>query len=105
MRPSLAFSQLTLAIGGDGRLRAAPEVVSQLPRLTAAERVAADRIVQAALLCGPYAHPDLRGHVVSVAADFSAVEASPPADGDVRRLPGTRTIFRTTRPYQGHPGA
>lgn len=72
-RPSLRFSQLTLAIGDDGRLRTPPEVRSTFPRLTEAERLAADRIVQAALLCGPYNKPEVAGRVVSLAADFSSV--------------------------------
>lgn len=72
-RPRLAFSHLTLAVGADGRLRTAPEVHSTAPRLAASDRAAADRIVQAALLCGPYAHPDALNRVVTLAADFSAL--------------------------------
>lgn len=73
-RPALMFSQLTLTIGGDGRLRAAPEVRSALPRLTQAERLAADHVVQAALQCGPYNKPGLAGRVISLAADFSSIQ-------------------------------
>src|SRR5262249_31575577 len=79
LRPSLGFSQLTLSIGPDGRLQAAPQVTSTLPQLSAADRLAADRIVQAAILCGPYAHPDVRGRVVTRPADFSAVAPGPAA--------------------------
>jgi hypothetical protein len=73
-RPVLSFSQLTLTIGPDGRLRAAPEVNSTLPRLTAEDRLAADRIVQAALQCGPYVRPNVLGRVISLAADFSSIQ-------------------------------
>lgn len=72
-RPALMFSQLTLAIGDDGRLRAAPEVRSAVPRLTEAERLSADRVVQAALQCGPYNKPGLAGRVFSLAVDFSSI--------------------------------
>lgn len=63
--------QLQLSIGPDGRLTVPPRVVSALPVLSPQDRLAADRIVQAAMLCGPYAHPDIRNRTVSVAADFS----------------------------------
>jgi len=77
-RPRLGFSQLMLSIGPDGRLAAAPAVRSSLPHISAAERLTADRIVQAALLCGPYAHPDAVGRTIVLAADFSEVAAAAP---------------------------
>ena len=40
-------------------------------RLT--ELLSLARIVQAALLCGPYAHPDALNRSVSLPADFSAI--------------------------------
>lgn len=75
-RPNLTFGQLTLSIGADGRLAAAPAVTSALPRVGAEERRVADRIVQAALLCGPYAHPDAVGRTITLPADFSQVPAA-----------------------------
>lgn len=75
LRPTLAFSQLTLAIGPDGRLAAAPIVRSTLPQTGAEGRLIADKVVQAALLCGPYAHPDAVGRTLSIAIDFSRVPA------------------------------
>lgn len=78
LRPRLAFTQLTLAIGQDGRLQSAPAVVSMVPQLSAADRATADRIVQAALLCGPYAHPDAVGRTIVLAADFSRVAPAAP---------------------------
>ncbi|WP_293903682.1 hypothetical protein [Phenylobacterium sp.] len=70
-RPVLGFGQLTLSIGPDGRLRVPPEVTSTLPQISPSDRLAADRIVQAALLCGPYTHPDALNRVISLPADFS----------------------------------
>lgn len=70
-RPTLAFSQISLVFGDKGELRAAPEVSSVLPRLTAGDRLAADRIVQAALQCGPY--KGAAATAVSLPADFSAI--------------------------------
>lgn len=72
-RPRLAFSHLRLSIDANGRLNAAPAVDSVVPQLDAASRAAADRIVQAALLCGPYSHPDAVSRVVTLPADFSQV--------------------------------
>lgn len=72
-RPRLGFSQLTLSIGPEGRLSAAPSLISGIPQVSAEHRAAADRIVQAALLCGPYAHPDAVNRTISLAADFSAI--------------------------------
>jgi len=83
-RPRLGFSQLVLSIGPDGRLRTAPAVTSALPQISAAGRAAADRIVQAALLCGPYSHPDALSRVMSLPADFSAIEPG------VTTIPGAR---------------
>lgn len=73
-RPVLGFSRLTLSIGPDGRLRASPEVRSSLPQSGPADRLAADRIAQAALLCGPYLHPDSLDRTISLPADFSTIE-------------------------------
>jgi hypothetical protein len=75
-RPALRFSTLTLSIGADGRLRIPPVVTAILPRTSASDRLAADQIVQAALLCGPYAHPDAVNKVVSLPADFSTIRAT-----------------------------
>jgi len=72
-RPNLGLSSLVLSIGDTGTLRTPPQVTSSLPRITAEERLAADRIVQAALLCGPYNRPNLLNQVISLAADFSAI--------------------------------
>jgi hypothetical protein len=83
-RPNLSFSQLALSIGPDGRLAAAPSMNSALPVLTAEGRLMADRIVQAALLCGPYAHPDAVGRVFTLAADFSQVPSASEASGRLR---------------------
>lgn len=74
--PALRLSQLTVSIGPDGRLRARPLVTSVLPQISAADRLAADQIVQAALLCGPYAHPDALNKTVTLPADFSAVRTT-----------------------------
>jgi len=74
-RPRLAFSRLTLSIDANGRLNAAPAVSTALPQIDRASRAAADRIVQAVLLCGPYSHPDATSRVVVLPADFSQVAA------------------------------
>lgn len=79
LRPRLGFSNLVLEIGDRGVLRAAPEVVSALPRLSAEDRLAADRIVQAALLCGPYDKPGVLNRAISLVADFSSIQPSAPA--------------------------
>lgn len=70
-RPRLAFIRLTLSIDANGRLNAAPAVASSVPRVDSATRAAADKIVQAALLCGPYSHPDAVSRVIALPADFS----------------------------------
>lgn len=75
-RPALGFSRLTLSIGPDGRLRVPPAVTSTLLRMSASDRRAADQIVQAALLCGPYAHPDAVNRIVALPADFSTIHAT-----------------------------
>jgi len=82
-RPNLGFSQLALSIGPDGRLTTAPSMKSALPALTAEGRLMADRIVQAALLCGPYAHPDAVGRAITLAADFSQVPPALEAPGSL----------------------
>lgn len=87
-RPRLGFSQLTLAIGPDGRLRTAPTVTSAVPQISAADRAAADRIVQAALLCGPYSHPDAVNEVISLPADFSAIKDISAPVGTLVTSPG-----------------
>ena len=71
LKPALKFSRLTLMIGPDGRLMTPPVVTSALPQVLASDRLVADQIVQAALLCGPYAHPDTLNKTVSLPVDFS----------------------------------
>jgi len=78
MRPRLPAHRLVVRIGPTGALTAAPVIDSVLPLLTADARAEADRVVQAALQCGPYAAPDLSGRVVSVAMDFSALQSQRP---------------------------
>jgi hypothetical protein len=73
MRPRLPAHTLVLEIASNGALAAAPTIESTVPLLTAKDRAAADRVVQAALQCGPYAKPDAVGEVVSLAVDFSAI--------------------------------
>jgi hypothetical protein len=78
VRPNLAFSNLVLEIGVKGELRAAPVVQSMVPRFTAEDRLAADRIVQAALQCGPYNNPPAVNRAISLVADFSSIQPSVP---------------------------
>lgn len=74
LRPTLSFSTLVLSIGGDGALTAAPYVDATLPRITDEQTAAADRIVQAALQCGPYLQPNFKNRVISVVPDFSTIQ-------------------------------
>lgn len=77
-RPDLRFSNLVLEIGEKGELRAAPAIQSLFPRLTVEDRLAADRVVQAALQCGPYNTPSALNRVISLVPDFSAIRPSTP---------------------------
>jgi hypothetical protein len=80
-RPTAGFSQLTLSIGPDGRLRAPPSVTSALPLMSKADRMAADQIVQAAMLCGPYSRPDTANRVITLPVDFSTVRTAVASNG------------------------
>jgi hypothetical protein len=73
LRPHLTAQRLVLKIGAHGALAAAPMIDSSLPLLTAEARAQADKVVQAALQCGPYAAAAPRGGVVSVDVDFSGL--------------------------------
>lgn len=73
-RPRLGFAQLTLIVGPHGRLMRPPEIQSITPLLAPEGRAAADRIVQAAMLCGPYSHPDVIGKSVTLPTDFSEIQ-------------------------------
>lgn len=73
LRPRLPFSRLTLSIDANGRLNVAPTVDSDVPEVDPSKRAVADRVVQAALLCGPYFHPDAVSRVLVLPVDFSQV--------------------------------
>ena len=72
LRPRLMAQRLVLRLDAGGALAAAPQIESALPLLTAQDRAEADRVVQAALQCGPYRQASAAG-VVSLAVDFSAL--------------------------------
>lgn len=73
MRPRLPAHMLVLKIADNGALSAAPMIDSLVPLLSAEDRSEADKVVQAALQCGPYAKPTVAGQVISLAVDFSTV--------------------------------
>jgi len=73
LRPHLMAQRLILKIGADGALAAAPVIDSSFPLLTAEARTEADKVVQAALQCGPYVNAASVGGVVAVEVDFSAL--------------------------------
>jgi len=73
LRPRMPAQRLVLKIGVDGALGAAPAIDSLIPLLTATERAEADRVVQAALQCGPYRDTPSAGQAVSLTVDFSAI--------------------------------
>lgn len=73
LRPRLVAQRLILKIGARGALAAAPVIDSSLPLLTAEARVEADKVVQAALQCGPYTAAAPRGGVVAMDVDFSGI--------------------------------
>jgi hypothetical protein len=73
-RPRLLAQRLVLVIGSQGVLTAAPRVDSELPLVTAESRAAADRVVQAALQCGPYPQAT-EGRVVAIPVDFTRIGA------------------------------
>jgi hypothetical protein len=77
MRPHLLAQRLVLRIGPHGALAAAPVIDSSLPLLTAEARAEADKVVQAALQCGPYMAVALRGGVVAMDVDFSGIRPVP----------------------------
>lgn len=79
VRPRLPAHLLVLKIAANGALSAAPMIDSIVPLLTAGERAEADKVVQAALQCGPYAKPAVAGQVISLAVDFSAVSPMAPS--------------------------
>jgi hypothetical protein len=73
VRPRLAAQRLILKIGPHGALVAAPVIDSSLPLLTAEARAEADKVVQAALQCGPYTGAAPRGGLVAMDVDFSGI--------------------------------
>lgn len=72
-RPSLLYGQLALEFGPDGALTAAPSI--GLPDIApAADRAQADRIVQAAMQCAPYAGEGLENTTITLVPDFAGVQ-------------------------------
>jgi hypothetical protein len=76
LRPHLFAQRLILKLGARGVLTAAPVIDSSLPLLTAEARAEGDKVVQAALQCGPYAGAAPRGGVVAVDVDFSTLRST-----------------------------
>jgi len=76
LRPHLTAQRLVLKIGPSGALAAAPVIDSSFPLLTREARAEADKVIQAALQCGPYANAVSAGGVVAVAVDFSGIRAA-----------------------------
>ena len=70
-RPNLASRSLVVRIDERGALRAAISANGVLAG--AEERALADRVVQAALLCGPYDGPGVAGQDFSLTPDFRGV--------------------------------
>jgi hypothetical protein len=79
LRPHLLAQRLVLKLSSGGALAAAPMIDSIIPLVTATERADADKVVQAALQCGPYAKAGDSDQVVSMDIDFSAIRSSIPA--------------------------
>jgi hypothetical protein len=73
LRPRLVAQRLILKLDAGGALAAAPLIESTLPLITAEQRAEADRVVQAALQCGPYRQASAAGQEVSLTVDFSTV--------------------------------
>lgn len=74
LRPRLALTTLTLAANQDGALSAAPVVTFAGPNVSKDDARTADLIVQAALQCGPYQNPSLKGGTLVLPADFGDLE-------------------------------
>lgn len=79
LRPNLGLASLVIKIDDGGRLMAAPKILLPLGLATAEERVMADRVVQAALLCGPYTKAPIRNADLLLVPDFSKLGVSGPA--------------------------
>lgn len=71
LRPDLSLARLVIEIGDDGRLAAAPQMVLPPLLTSATDRASADRVVQAALQCGPYTSSPLRNVTISLVPNFS----------------------------------
>ncbi|WP_332773884.1 hypothetical protein [Phenylobacterium sp.] len=82
LRPDLSLARLVIEIGDDGRLAAAPQMVLPPLLTSTADRASADRVVQAALQCGPYTSSPLRNVTISLVPNFSKQPApvSPPLE-------------------------
>lgn len=76
IRPKLVSAQLTLVADPDGNLTAAPTIAFTTSGVGAEDTRQADLIVQAALQCGPYHDPSLRGQAVALVADFQSGQMS-----------------------------
>jgi hypothetical protein len=73
-KPRLHLARLIMEVSSDGVLRTPPHVEFALPYRSKSTMKAADRIVQAALLCGPYTEVATQG-TITVEPDFSDVVA------------------------------
>jgi hypothetical protein len=71
LRPNIPFARLVLVLGKDGALRAAPQIDVSVPFASRDTVRDADRVVQAALQCGPYRMSSGAPQHVSVVPDFS----------------------------------
>lgn len=82
LRPDLSLARLVIEIGDDGRLAAAPLMVLPPLLTSTTDRASADRVVQAALQCGPYTNSPLRNVTISLVPNFSKEPAlaSPPSE-------------------------
>jgi hypothetical protein len=76
-RPVIPLAKLTIELDPTGALRLAPTMSSTLPYASKDEVREADRIVQAALQCGPYRTTAPSGQPLLLVPDFSFLATKP----------------------------
>lgn len=76
-RPVIPFAKLTIELDQNGGLRLAPTLNASMPYASKDVVREADRIVQAALQCGPYRTSAPVGPAISLVPDFSFLTSNP----------------------------
>lgn len=76
-RPSLPFARLIIVLDKDGALSAAPRLATAMPYGSSDAIKDADRVVQAALQCGPYHTSSVAPQSLALVPDFSFLASLP----------------------------